>query len=149
MTINPSKMKSAELLHLTKDRIKIVDGVATIDNKAIQEEGFAALGTDSATVKHSYDAVALLVNTVAEAFVEQSQDYLATNKDFKTVTAKTNIGEEELHLTDYRDSTSRNPKTGEISEHKGALTVRRVIKNRAGELTNIKQLAKETGLKKL
>lgn len=149
MTINPSKMKSAELLHLTKDRIKIVDGVAAIDNKAIQEEGFAALGTDLATVKHSYDAVALLVNTVAEAFVEQSHDYLVANKDFKTVTAKTNIGEEEVHLTGYRDSTSRNPKSGEISEHKGALTVRRVIKNRGAELTNIKQLAKEGGLKKL
>ena len=149
MSTTPTKMKSADLLHVVKDRISITDGVAVIDNKAIQEEGFAALGTDLATVKHSYDAVATLVNTVTEAFVEKSHDYLAANKDFNTVTTKTNLGEEELHLTGYRDSTSRNPKTGEITNHKGAVTVRRVIKNRGAELTNIKQLAKEGGLKKL
>lgn len=144
-----TKLKASDLVEITKDRINIVDGIATIDNKAIQEDGFAMLGTDLATVKQSYDAVAALNNTVTQTFVDLAHDYMASNKDFDQVTAKTNIGDEELHLTCNRSSESRNPKTGDVSTNKGAVTVRRVIKNRNAELANIKQLAKTNGLKRL
>lgn len=144
-----TKLKSADLLDVVKGKIEITDGVGTIDNKAVQNEAFEKLGTDLATVKSSYDAVAVVNNAIAEEFVNASQEYLVENKDHDNVTLKTNVGDEELYLERRRNSTSRNPKTGEVIENKGALTVRRTIKNRNSETSNIKQLAKETGLKKL
>ena len=45
--------------------------------------------------------------------------------------------------------TGRNPQTGAISNHKGALTMRRTINTRTSELTDIKTLAKESGIKRL
>lgn len=144
-----TKLTAVDLAEVVKGKITIVDGVATIDNKAIQEEGFAKLDTDLATVKHSYNSVAIIENAIAQEFSDASHDYMAENKSYDQVTAKTSIGEEELHLASRRESDSRNPSTGEITTNKGALTVRRVIKNRGSELTNIKQLAKASGLNKL
>lgn len=144
-----TKLKAQDLLAVTSANITITDGVATVNNKVIQDECFALLGTDLATVKNSQDAVAMTNNAVAQSFSDLAQDYMADNKEATEVTAKTSIGEETLHLSSRRDMETRNPTTGETTAHKGALTVRRVIKNRNSELVNIKTLAKERGLNKL
>jgi len=74
---------------------------------------------------------------------------MATNPTCDQIAEKTNVCEEELHLLSRRVMEARNPATRETMSIKGALTTRRVIKNRGGELTNIKQLAKERGIAKL
>lgn len=144
-----TKLKTDDLLAIAEANITIAGGVAEINNKVIQTECFEKLGTDLATVKKAYDDVALVENTIARVFSDKAQDAMATSKDHDSIVAKTNVGEEELHLTSRRTMETRNPSTGETMTHKGALTIRRVVKNRSSELTNIKQLAKERGLNKL
>lgn len=143
------KLKTDDLLSIAEANITIAEGVATINNKVIQTECFEKLGTDLASVKKAYDDVALVENTIATVFSNKAQDYMVTTKDCDSVTAKTNIGEEEFHLTSRRTMETRNPSTGETMTHKGALTVRRVVKNRGSELTSIKHLAKTRGINKL
>lgn len=144
-----TKLKVDDLISIAEANITIKDGVAEINNKVIQTECFEKLGTDIATVKKAYDDVALVENTIATAFSDKAQDHMADHKDYDSIVAKTNVGEEEFHLTSRRTMETRNPSNGETMTHKGALTVRRVVKNRSSELSAIKQLAKTRGLNKL
>ena len=148
--VSPSvKYKSSDLLPIATKHIKITDGVAEIDNKAIVDAALAHLDNTHVNIKKAYDDTALINNAVAEAFSDLSIDYMSANPEIDQVTGKTNICEEELHLVSRRSMEVRNPSTRESMSIKGALTTRRVIKNRGGELTSIKQLAKQRGINKL
>ena len=144
-----NKLNYQDLVKHVEGYVSIADGVANIDNKEIQEACFLELGTTTAEVKKAYDHTALVENAIAHVFSDKSQDFMADNKDVDSVTAKTKIGEETLHLTSRRDFETRNPSTGATTNHKGALIVRRVVNNRGSEITDIKTLAKERGLKRL
>lgn len=144
-----NKLTSKDLIKHVEGYVSITDGVANIDNKQIQEACFLELGTTLADVKKAYDSTAMVENAIAQVFVDKAQDYLADHKDVSTVTGSTKIGEEKISLTCRRDMESRNPQSGEISNHKGALKMTRTLNNRASEYTEIKALARETGLKKL
>lgn len=143
------KQTYLDLVPHVKDHVSITDGVANIDNKKIQEVCFAQLGTSVTEVKKAYNDVALVEGAIANVFSDQAQDYLAKHKDVDSISAKTKIGEETLHLGSRRDMETRNPLTGAVSNHKGALTVRRSINTRASEFADIKTLAKERGIKHL
>lgn len=144
-----TKLTSKDLIKHVEGYVSITDGVANIDNKQIQEACFLELGTSLADVKKAYDHTAMVENAIAHVFVEKAQDYLADHKDATVVAGNTKIGEEKISLTCRRDSESRNPQTGETSNHKGALRMTRTLNNRASEYTDIKTLARERGLNKL
>lgn len=143
------KLNYTNLVPSVEGFVSITDGVVNIDNKQIQEACFVELGTTLADVKKAYDSVAMVENAIGSVVVDKGQIYLADNKEVETVTGKTKIGEESVTYTVRRDMETRNPQTGAISNHKGALTMRRTINTRASELTDIKTLAKETGIKRL
>ena len=144
-----TKFKSEDLLEIVQPHIAVKEGVAEIDNKAIVAAALEKLDNTPANIKKAYDDTALINNAIAQAFSEASIDYMATNPTCDQIAAKTNVCEEELHLLSRRVMEARNPATRETMSIKGALTTRRVIKNRGGELTNIKQLAKVRGIAKL
>lgn len=144
-----TKFKSEDLLPIAQAHISIVDGVATIDNKEIVSKALEELGNTAGNIKKAYDDTALINNAIAETFSDMSIDYMAEHADCDQISAKTSICEEELHLLSRRVMEARNPSTRETMSIKGALTTRRVVKNRGGETTNIKQLAKQRGINKL
>lgn len=144
-----NKLNYTDLVKHVEGYVSITDGVANIDNKQIQEACFVELGTTLADVKKAYDSVAMVANAVGSVIVDKGQQYLADNKDAEAVSGKTKIGEESVSYAVRRDMETRNPQTGAISNHKGALTMRRTINTRTSELTDIKTLAKESGIKRL
>lgn len=138
-----------DLVQHVEKFVTITDGVANVDGKQVQDVCFAELGTTTKEVKKAYNDVALVSSAVASVFSEKAQDFLAANKEVDSISTKTKIGEETLNLTTRREMETRNPLTGATSNHKGALTVRRSINTRASEITDIKTLAKERGIKTL
>lgn len=144
-----TKFKSEDLLSIAQANIAINEGVAEINNKAIVEASLEKLDNTQANIKKAYDDTAIINNAIAQAFSDLTIDYMAANPTCDQIAAKTNVCEEELHLLSRRVMEARNPATRETMSIKGALTTRRVIKNRGAELTSIKQLAKERGISKL